>query len=82
MKVRAIKLGYYDLKRKKVGEVFEMAEQDYAPKKEDGSPVVYDNGKPVTCSWVEVLDEVQSVPNKKHRQKSIEKFSSADSEVI
>jgi len=81
MRVRALKLGYYDLKRKKEGEVFEMDEQAYAPKNADGTPKVGDNGKPIICSWVELLDE-QQASSKKVKTNYSDKYASSKSEVI
>jgi hypothetical protein len=58
MKVRAIKRGYYNHRRIKEGEVFEMENDDYQPKNTDGKPKVYSAGTPrsgqeMVCSWVE-----------------------------
>lgn len=66
MKVKANRLGYYDHLRRKEGVIFDMKEDDYQPKDENGNPILDRKGKPRICSWVipvknaeKVLSEVQ-----------------------
>lgn len=61
MKVRALKQGYFDHRRIKPGDVFDMPEEIYQPVDKDGKPLFYKPGTPkagqrVTCSWVELLE--------------------------
>lgn len=70
MLVRATALGYYDHKRRHPGSVFEMGEQDYAPKDKDGKPVLDRHGEPKVCSWAEQVDEDELPPEPKPRRPS------------
>lgn len=61
MQVKATKLGYYDLKRRKPGAVFDMDPATYAPKDKNGKPLVYKEGHPKAgeekvCLWVELVE--------------------------
>ena len=60
MKVKALKVGYYNHRRYKEGEVFDMEDDHYQPKDADGNPKVYPEGSPksgleMICSWVEPI---------------------------
>lgn len=80
MKVRATRLGYYDHERRHVGSIFEMRDEDYAPKDKEGKPLVYPQsapedlrGKPKVCTWVEPFDEhEEKEPVRKRGVKSME----------
>jgi hypothetical protein len=66
MKVKAIKVGYYNHRRYKEGEVFEMEDDHYAPKDSDGNPKIYapgthKEGQEMFCSWVEPVHGKPSV---------------------
>lgn len=52
MKVKTIRLGYYDLKRRRPGDVFEMDECFYSWKDKEGNQR--------TCSWVEPVDALKA----------------------
>lgn len=70
MKVEAIRLGYYDLVRRRPGDVFHMKDSDYEIKKD---------GLSVTCSWVIPVGE--SVKTKGKKAKA-EPESESDQDVI
>lgn len=61
MLVRATRMGYYGHKRRIPGEVFNMADQDYAPKitsgDKKGSPVLLADGREKVSTWAEPVDD-------------------------
>lgn len=79
MRVRALKMGYYDYKRRREGEVFDMKDKDFMPRNGDGQPFMV-KGKPYTCTWCEAVDAVSEVKQQK-KGKPVQEVSN-DQEVI
>lgn len=86
IKVKALRLGYYEHLRRREGDVFDMELDIFMPKNKQGKPFMKDD-KPVVCSWVEPLEQIPgSVSRKKASFAASAPEStaeeSADSEVI
>lgn len=60
MLVRATQLGYYDLKRKRVGEEFVL--KAYKIKKQDGKIVTIEPEQQFSENWMEKVDEDAPAP--------------------
>jgi hypothetical protein len=71
MLVEAIRLGYYDLKRRYPGDQFHMKEKDYSVKGKDGQVK--------TCSWVALVD---GETKKVSKRAKVAEESSSDQDVI
>jgi hypothetical protein len=80
MRVRALKTGYYNLKRRREGEIFDMEEKHFMPKNESGQPYLI-KGKPYSATWCEAVDAVEHQGKNKRRPEPVKEVSS-DSEVI
>ena len=71
MQVKALRIGFYDNKRRREGQVFEMAEADLK--------IV--DGKLLSPLWVELLEEIPKAQPKVRKVKEDSK-SVSDQEVI
>lgn len=71
MQVRALRIGFYDNKRRREGQVFEMAEAD----------LKINDGKLISPLWVELLDEIPKAQPKAKKAKE-ESKSVSDQDVI
>lgn len=82
MLVRATKLGYYDNKRRREGEVFEL--KSIKGKKKKGliveGDIVLKPEDQFSSNWMEKVDSEK--PVKKHTSKKEEPIASSDDEVI
>lgn len=70
MKVRATKLGYYDLKRRKEGEVFEISDTTTFDEKKDKDVDVSAESL-FSPKWMEKVDE--DIPVQRHKKVKTEK---------
>ena len=80
MKVRATKLGYYDLLKRKEGDVFELKEIKGLDM--NGKPVTYSPQDQFSSKWMEKFDSAQAVKSKAGSKKPASNVQSSDSEVI
>lgn len=80
MKVRAIKQGYYDLFRRREGEVFELKEIKGLDR--TGKPVTYSPEEQFSERWMEKVDDKVSAKTRAPTKKPSSNIQSSDSEVI
>lgn len=85
MRVRAIKLGYYDLKRRREGEEFELLEAVVTDK--EGNETVIEAAASFSPKWMEEIDDLPPVPVKKSRAEKVRhqeapKKASGDEDVL
>lgn len=78
LKVKALRLGYHDYRRRRAGDVFEMTESEYFRKVRAADPEtgeLKETGKLEPCSWVQLLEKPtvagkhDEKPSGKHRGK-------------
>lgn len=67
MKVRATQLGYYDLKRRKEGDVFTL--KDIKGKDAKGQPFVIPAEKQFSARWMEPADSAKPSKSEKRKEK-------------
>lgn len=80
VKVIALKRGYYDHKRRNIGSVFMMNEDDYkVVDKKTGKPQLGKDGKQRYCSWVKLAEKGAHL--EKHKEKSIVQKSAEAEEM-
>lgn len=74
VRVKAVRLGYYDNKRRREGVVFEIAEKDL---------IYNDEGKLVSPKWVEVLkDAPLKARGRKKAELEVEAQDVSEQDVI
>lgn len=49
-------MGYYGDRRRREGDVFEMADVNVLPLDDNGQPLVDRKGQPRVCSWIEPVN--------------------------
>lgn len=69
MKVRAVRLGYYDLKRRHPGEVFVLSDPKHFS--DAGKPDLDLHGKTIPGGWMEAVDELDEEPVQKPKSKRL-----------
>jgi hypothetical protein len=67
MRVQAVRLGYYDLKRRREGEIFELHDPKHFS--DCNRPKVEKDGKVYPSGWMRKLDEEGNAPSPKKSSK-------------
>jgi hypothetical protein len=80
MKVRALRFAYFDNKRIREGTVFDMKDEIYSPKDENGNPVKTLKGKDYHPTWVEPVNE-EARQKSKGKAKHVEESQVEDSVI-
>lgn len=86
LKVKAVRMGYYEHKRRRPGAVFFMNETDFVKHNRKGEPMKDKHGEQLFCEWVELAPGAKlpasEVPREKTLQEKVIEREEAEAQML